>query len=77
MAGIIVAGWDAKSGEQVDSIPLGDMLRREAVTVGGSGSSYIYGFARESYRPGMNKDDCVQFVKKGKMAKLCPPVFFI
>jgi len=66
LAGIIVAGWDKKLGGQVYSIPLGGMLKREPMTIGGSGSSYIYGFVKEYYRQGMNKDDCVEFVKKGK-----------
>ena len=65
MAGIIVAGWDAKSGEQVDSIPLGDMLRREAVTVGGCVASYIYGFVRELYCPDMTKADLCEICDEG------------
>ncbi|EDW74240.1 uncharacterized protein Dwil_GK21488 [Drosophila willistoni] len=64
MAGIIVAGWDAQRGGQVYSIPLGGMLTREACTIGGSGSSFIYGFVREHYREGMQKEECVEFVKK-------------
>ncbi|XP_055916068.1 proteasome subunit beta type-6 [Eupeodes corollae] len=64
MAGIIVAGWDKKNGGQVYSIPLGGMLVRQGVTIGGSGSSYIYGFVREFYKPNMNKADCIEFVKK-------------
>ncbi|KAI8127515.1 hypothetical protein FF38_11509 [Lucilia cuprina] len=64
VAGIIVAGWDKKNGGQVYSIPLGGMLKREPVTIGGSGSSYIYGFVREFFKPNMKKDDCIEFVKK-------------
>ncbi|XP_017078558.1 proteasome subunit beta type-6 [Drosophila eugracilis] len=64
LAGIIVAGWDAQRGGQVYSIPLGGMLTRESCTIGGSGSSFIYGFVREHYRPNMQKEDCVSFVKK-------------
>ncbi|KAL9920073.1 proteasome beta1 subunit [Glossina fuscipes fuscipes] len=64
VAGIIVAGWDKKFGGQVYSIPLGGMLKREPLTIGGSGSTYIYGFVREFFRPGMKKDDCIEFVKK-------------
>ncbi|KAM7341762.1 proteasome beta1 subunit [Cochliomyia hominivorax] len=64
VAGIIVAGWDKKKGGQVYSIPLGGMLKREPVTIGGSGSSYIYGFVREFFKPNMKKDDCIEFVKK-------------
>ncbi|CAD7011689.1 proteasome subunit beta type-6 [Ceratitis capitata] len=64
LAGIIVAGWDKRNGGQVYSIPLGGMLKRESVTIGGSGSSYIYGYVREAYRPQMEKEDCVAFVVK-------------
>lgn len=64
MAGIIVAGWDAKHGGQVYSVPLGGMCIRQACTIGGSGSSFVYGFIRENYREGMEKEECVEFVKK-------------
>ncbi|ALC41307.1 Prosbeta1 [Drosophila busckii] len=64
LAGIIVAGWDAEKGGQVYSVPLGGMLTREACTIGGSGSSFIYGFVKEHYRPGMPQDECVDFVRK-------------
>ncbi|KAH8348618.1 proteasome subunit beta type-6 [Drosophila takahashii] len=64
LAGIIVAGWDAQRGGQVYSIPLGGMLTRESCTIGGSGSSFIYGFVREHYRPNMPQEECVAFVKK-------------
>ncbi|XP_016928856.1 proteasome subunit beta type-6 [Drosophila suzukii] len=64
LAGIIVAGWDAQRGGQVYSIPLGGMLTRESCTIGGSGSSFIYGFVREHYRPNMQLEECVAFVKK-------------
>ncbi|XP_052866206.1 proteasome subunit beta type-6 [Anopheles cruzii] len=63
-AGIIVAGWDRKNGGQVYSIPIGGMQIRQNVSVGGSGSSYIYGFVKENYRPGMGRAECVEFVKK-------------
>lgn len=65
MAGIIVAGWDEERGGQVYSVPLGGMLTHEACTIGGSGSSYIYGFVKEHYRLGMEMEECIDFVKKG------------
>ena len=49
MAAIVVAGWDKQKGGQVYSIPLGGALMPEKFTIGGSGSSYIYGFV-DSYR---------------------------
>ncbi|XP_022230016.1 proteasome subunit beta type-6 [Drosophila obscura] len=64
LAGIIVAGWDEQRGGQVFSIPLGGMLTREPCTIGGSGSSFIYGYVREHFREGMSKEECVKFVKQ-------------
>lgn len=65
MAGIICAGWDERNGGQVYCIPLGGMLMREPVTIGGSGSSYIYGYVDSTFKKGMTEDQCVEFVVKG------------
>ncbi|KAI1902818.1 hypothetical protein AGOR_G00020030 [Albula goreensis] len=61
MAGIIVAGWDKRRGGQVYTVPMGGMLVRQPVSVGGSGSSYIYGFMDSNYKPGMSKEECLRF----------------
>ena len=34
----------------------------------GSGSTFIYGFCDSAYREGMNKDECIDFVRKGAAA---------
>lgn len=62
MAGIICAGWDKRNGGQVYCIPLGGMLAREPVAIGGSGSSYIYGFVDSKFKKDMTEDECVDFV---------------
>ncbi|CAH1101228.1 unnamed protein product [Psylliodes chrysocephalus] len=62
MAGILVAGWDKKKGGQVYSIPIGGMCVRQEVSIGGSGSSYVYGYVDANFKPGMSKEDCVKFV---------------
>uniref|UniRef100_A0A3Q0SVK5 Proteasome subunit beta n=1 Tax=Amphilophus citrinellus TaxID=61819 RepID=A0A3Q0SVK5_AMPCI len=59
-AGILVAGWDRRKGGQVYSVPIGGMLVRQPVSVGGSGSTYIYGFMDSNYKPGLNKDQCME-----------------
>jgi len=59
-AGIIVAGWDKRKGGQVYSVPIGGMMVRQPVSIGGSGSTYIYGFMDSNYKPGMNKEQCLQ-----------------
>jgi len=63
-AGMIVGGWDARLGGQVYAIPIGGMIVRQAIAIGGSGSTYIYGFVDAAFKEGMKEDDCVDFVKK-------------
>lgn len=63
-AGIICAGWDKRNGGQVYCIPVGGMLAREPIAIGGSGSSYLYGFVDSVYKENMTKEECVEFVKK-------------
>merc|ERR1719482_2444451 len=43
MAGILVAGWDDVKGGQVYSIPIGGAMLERDYSIGGSGSTYIYG----------------------------------
>ncbi|XP_034471158.1 proteasome subunit beta type-6 [Hippoglossus hippoglossus] len=59
-AGILVAGWDRRKGGQVYCVPIGGMLVRQPLSVGGSGSTYIYGFMDSNYKPGMSKDQCLE-----------------
>ncbi|CAL8241204.1 unnamed protein product [Merluccius merluccius] len=61
-AGIIVAGWDKRRGGQVYSVPIGGMCVRQQVSIGGSGSSYIYGFMDANYKTGMTKEQCLELV---------------
>eukprot|EP00455_Lapot_gusevi_P020140 TRINITY_DN2141_c0_g1_i1.p1 TRINITY_DN2141_c0_g1~~TRINITY_DN2141_c0_g1_i1.p1 ORF type:complete len:258 (+),score=68.56 TRINITY_DN2141_c0_g1_i1:50-775(+) len=62
LAGIICAGWDPIDGGSVYNIPLGGSVVREKFAIGGSGSTYIYGYCDSAYREGMNKEECQQFV---------------
>jgi len=50
MASIIVGGWDEIEGGQVYSIPLGGHMERLPCTIGGSGSTYIYGYMDANYK---------------------------
>ncbi|XP_064113788.1 proteasome subunit beta type-6-like [Macrobrachium nipponense] len=63
MAGIIVAGWDKSKGGQVYTIPLGGMIVRQPIAIGGSGSTYVWGYVDSAYKPNMNKEETVDFVK--------------
>uniref|UniRef100_A0A674BUQ6 Proteasome subunit beta n=1 Tax=Salmo trutta TaxID=8032 RepID=A0A674BUQ6_SALTR len=62
-AGFITAGWDRKKGPQVYTVALGGMLLSQPFTIGGSGSTYIYGYADAKYKPDMSKEECLQFAK--------------
>ncbi|DBA02633.1 TPA: hypothetical protein N0F65_012005, partial [Lagenidium giganteum] len=64
LAGIIVAGWDPVKGGQVFSIPIGGAMVEQDFAIGGSGSTYIYGYVDSAYRPNMTKEECQAFVKK-------------
>lgn len=64
-AGIIVAGWDKYEGGSVYNIPLGGSLHKQPFAIGGSGSTYIYGYCDSVYRPGMSRDESEQFVING------------
>lgn len=58
-----MAGWDPVEGGQVYEVPLGGACVRLPFAVGGSGSTYIYGFVDSAYRPGMSKEECITFVR--------------
>lgn len=63
MAAIIVGGYDKHNGGSVYSIPLGGALIKEPWAVGGSGSSYIYGYCDANYKDGMTKEEALAFVQ--------------
>jgi len=52
----------------VYSIPLGGMCVQQSCTIGGSGSSYIYGYVDANFKKDMTKEECAEFVKTGKSA---------
>jgi len=62
-AGIIVAGWDKETGPSVYNIPLGGGLFRQPWAIGGSGSTYVYGYCDATYKDGWGEAETVEFVK--------------
>ncbi|XP_068027159.1 LOW QUALITY PROTEIN: proteasome subunit beta type-6-like [Melanerpes formicivorus] len=70
-AGVIVAGWDPRRGGQVYVVPMGGMLLRQPFAVGGSGSSYIYGFLDAAFQPGMSQAQCQEFVARALALAMC------
>jgi 20S proteasome subunit beta 1 len=66
MAGIIVGGWDPKVGGSVYNINLGGFMERSPWAIGGSGSTYIYGYCDATYKEGMTREECETFVLNGE-----------
>lgn len=58
-----MAGYDDKSGGEVYSIPLGGSIHKQDIAVGGSGSTYIYGYCDTNYRQNMNEAEAIDFLK--------------
>lgn len=68
-AGIIVAGWDKDDGPSVYNIPLGGGIFRQPWAIGGSGSTYVYGYCDATYKDGWEKEETVEFVKNSACKK--------
>jgi 20S proteasome subunit beta 1 len=64
-AGIICGGWDRAHGGSVYNIPQGGALVRQPWAIGGSGSTYIWGWCDANYRDDMTREQCEQFVRTG------------
>ncbi|OAY69477.1 proteasome subunit beta type-6 [Ananas comosus] len=62
--GLIVGGWDKYEGGQIYSVPLGGTIVRQPFAIGGSGSSYLYGFFDQAWKEGMSKDEAEELVVK-------------
>ncbi|KAK6927773.1 Proteasome, subunit alpha/beta [Dillenia turbinata] len=62
--GLIVGGWDKYEGGKIYGIPLGGTIIEQPFAIGGSGSSYLYGFFDQAWKEGMTKDEAEQLVIK-------------
>lgn len=51
---------------QVFSVPIGGMCSRQPIAIGGSGSTYVYGYVDANFKPGMNQQECMEFVTNSK-----------
>ena len=58
-----MAGYDHQSGGgQVWTVPVGGMCVRQPVSIGGSGSTFLYGMMDHLYREKMPQDECEKLV---------------
>jgi 20S proteasome subunit beta 1 len=64
-AGLIVGGYDELEGASVYHIPVGASLHKQEYSIGGSGSTYIYGFCDANFKEDMSKEEAINFVKAG------------
>ncbi|KAG2400184.1 Proteasome subunit beta type-6 [Vigna angularis] len=62
--GLIVGGWDKYEGGQIFGVPLGGTIVQQPFAIGGSGSSYLYGFFDQAWKEGMSKEEAEDLVKK-------------
>ena len=62
-AGMIIAGYTPKHGGSVYSIPLGGSLHKQSYAIGGSGSTYIYGYCDSYWKENMSEEEGINFVK--------------
>lgn len=63
LAGIICAGYDAANKGSVYSIPIGGSIHQQEYAIAGSGSTFIYGWCDRNFKPEMERDQCVDFIK--------------
>ncbi|RKO89156.1 nucleophile aminohydrolase, partial [Blyttiomyces helicus] len=62
-ASIIVAGWDKHDGPSVYCVTLAGSVHRQPFSIGGSGSTYIYGYCDATYKEGMSKEEAIEFTR--------------
>ncbi|PSS36363.1 Proteasome subunit beta type-6 like [Actinidia chinensis var. chinensis] len=62
--GLIVGGWDKYNGGKIYGVPLGGTIIEQPFAIGGSGSTYLYGFFDQEWKDGMTKDEAEKLVVK-------------
>lgn len=62
---------------QVYVVALGGMLVSQPVTIGGSGSTYIYGYVDAKYKPNMSREECLQFATNGTIPSSISVYLFV
>ncbi|KAL6124460.1 hypothetical protein ACLB2K_076972 [Fragaria x ananassa] len=62
--GLIVGGWDKYEGGKIYGVPLGGTVIESPFSIGGSGSSYLYGFFDQAWREGMSQEEVEALVVK-------------
>ena len=74
--GIIVAGWDKYEGASVYIIPIGGSLHKLPLAIGGSGSTFLYGYCDTHFKLNMTREEAMEFTKDGKFFNFGFEIFF-
>ncbi|KAI5348402.1 hypothetical protein L3X38_001289 [Prunus dulcis] len=62
--GLIIGGWDKYKGGKIYGVPLGGTILEQPFAIGGSGSTYLYGFFDQEWKEGMTKEEAERLVLK-------------
>jgi len=62
-ASMICSGWDPYEGFQVYQVNSGGYFDEADWALGGSGSTFIWGYVDANYKKGMSKMECKEFIK--------------
>ncbi|KAM0687231.1 Proteasome subunit beta type-1 [Conglomerata obtusa] len=62
LAGIIVAGYDEEEKGSIYNVTLGGSMVKMDISLGGSGSPYIYGFCDKFFKADMTREEGISFV---------------
>ncbi|NP_001312872.1 proteasome subunit beta type-6 [Nicotiana tabacum] len=60
--GMIIGGWDKYEGGKIYGIPPGGTVLEQPFAIGGSGSSYLYGFFDQAWKEGMTQEEAEKLV---------------
>jgi 20S proteasome subunit beta 1 len=63
-AGLIVAGYDDVKGAQIYNINLGGAVVEQDISMGGSGSTYIFSWVDKMYKREMSQEEALEFAKQ-------------
>ena len=59
---MICSGWDPYKGYQIYSVNQTGFKREEEIALGGSGSTFIYGYKDANWQPNMTLDQAKEFI---------------
>ena len=65
LAHTIIYKYNDVDGASIYEVTLGGSMLKQDVCLGGSGSTYIYGYVDSNYNPNMTPEEGEEFVRRG------------